>query len=75
MKSWEIVLIVLGAAVGMLCVIFIFKQMGACDGREEELPAMKEAVAYTDADIKKAREEIEAKMAESSEEDPMMEEF
>ena len=49
--------------------------MGACDGREEELPAMKEAVAYTDADIKKAREEIEAKMAESSEEDPMMEEF
>ena len=62
MKSWEIVLIVLGAAVGMLCVIFIFKQMGACDGREE-------------ADRKKAREEIEAKMAESSEEDPMMEEF
>ena len=37
MKSWEIVLIVLGVAIGVLCVFFVGKQMGSsCDGSDRD---------------------------------------
>ena len=60
MKSWEIVLIVLGVAIGILCVIFVVKQMGVNPLQQDE--------------EKKPDEECEeAMMMEAPQEEQMME--
>ena len=70
MKSWEIVLIVLGVAIGVLCIFFVGKQMGSSYDRSDL--NMGEAEGIPEEDCMNVPPEEDYMMMGPPEEDDMM---
>ena len=69
MKTWEIVLIVLGVAIGLMCVIFVAKQTilagPADDHKEEDEEKMDGGPLIMEAAMQEAEAMEEAPMMEA----------